>query len=81
MIVLNLAELAESLTPILSPGETFSLYIRDQGRTKNQGVGYLSDGTMVIVLGGSRYIGQKLDVRVEKVHQTTSGTIIFSVLS
>lgn len=77
---LNINELADALKPILLPGEEFSIKIIEPGRTKNQGVGYLSDGTMVIVQNAKNQIGSYPKVRVEKIHQTTTGTIIFANL-
>lgn len=77
----NLHQLVDSLKPILLPGEEFEIFLHQEGRSNNQAVGYLDDGTMVVVSEGKAKINQKISVRVEKIHQTTSGTIIFATFA
>lgn len=76
--VLNINELANALKPVFLPGESFSLYIVKEGKDYNQGVGYLDDGTMVVVEDGRKFIGRKIDVVVTSTLQTPSGRIIFT---
>ncbi|MCO6450299.1 MAG: PIN domain-containing protein [Caldilineales bacterium] len=77
--VLNLNDLANAMKSILLPGESLSLLVIQEGKELDQGVGYLDDGTMVVVEGGSRYIGHKADLTVTKVLQTSAGRMIFAV--
>src|SRR6266850_3380073 len=74
----NLHELSKSLKPLLLPGETLSLRIVREGKDKGQGVGYLSDGTMVVVNQAQTLIGQQVQVQVISSHQTGAGVIIFA---
>ena len=76
--VLNINELAQALRPILLPGETLSLQILREGKEAGQGVGYLEDGTMVVVEGGRRLIGEQAEVVVTSVLQTVAGRMIFA---
>jgi len=75
--VLNINELANSLKPIVLPGETMRVYILKEGKEKDQGVAYLDDGTMVVVDNSRKMIGQNIDVTVTSVLQTTVGKMIF----
>lgn len=76
--VLNINELANALKPVVLPGEVMNINIIKEGNQPNQGVGYLDDGTMVVVEGGKRYIGEKIDVVVTSVLQTIAGKMIFA---
>ncbi|MEW6012879.1 MAG: hypothetical protein AB1602_05715 [Elusimicrobiota bacterium] len=76
--VLNVNDLALSLKPIILPGEEMGIFIMKEGKEKNQGVGYLDDGTMVVIEEGHNYIGRKMDVIVQSILQTSSGRIIFT---
>lgn len=78
--VLNVNELAQQLRPMALPGETKSLKIVQKGSSKNQGVGYLDDGTMVVVENAARMIGDAVTVEVTRVHQTVAGKMIFAEL-
>lgn len=78
--VLNINELANAVKPIFLPGEPMRLRIIQEGRELGQGVGYLDDGTMVVVENGRRYIGSTIDVVVTKVLQTAQGRMIFARL-
>jgi len=75
--VLNINELSQALRPIVLPGEELSVQVVKDGKEAGQGVGYLDDGTMVVVEGGKRYIGEKPDVVVTSVLQTVAGRMIF----
>jgi uncharacterized protein YacL len=74
----NLNELASFLKPVTLPGEMFNLRIVREGKDKGQGVGYLNDGTMVVVNNGQSLIGQQAPVRVVSLLQTGAGVIIFA---
>jgi uncharacterized protein YacL len=76
--VLNIHELAEALRPIFLPGEEFTLNIVKEGKESNQGIGYLNDGTMVVVENGYNYIGQKKKVAVTSTLSSPSGRMIFT---
>ncbi len=76
--VLNINELANALKPVVLPGESMNVFVLKEGKEPNQGVGYMDDGTMVVVENGRRYIGQNVDVVVTSVLQTTAGRMIFT---
>ncbi len=71
--VLNINELANSLKPIVLPGETMRVFILKEGKEYNQGVAYLDDGTMVVVDNAKRMISKTIDISVTSVLQTTAG--------
>jgi|UniRef100_A0A7V3N4A8 uncharacterized protein YacL len=75
--VLNINELANALRPIVLPGENLKVKIIAPGKEKNQGVGYLPDGTMIVVEGGERFVGEEIDCQVERIYQTVAGKMIF----
>jgi len=75
--VLNINELANALRPVVLPGESLRVFILKEGKEKDQGVGYLDDGTMVVVDNSRRMIGQTVDIMVTSVLQTTVGKMIF----
>jgi uncharacterized protein YacL len=76
----NLHELAKSMRTVLLPGEMVSLRIVREGKDKGQGVGYLPDGTMVVVNHAQTYVGQQVDAQVQSLLQTGAGVIIFAEL-
>jgi uncharacterized protein YacL len=76
--VLNLNDLANALKPAVLPGETLRVKIIREGREYEQGVGYLADGTMIVVEGGKGLVGQEVDVEVTSVLQSSSGKMIFT---
>ncbi len=78
--VLNLNELANALKPVVLPGESMNIFIAKEGKESNQGVGYLDDGTMVVVDNARKTINQQADVVVTSVLQTTAGRMIFAKL-
>ncbi|MGH9719769.1 MAG: PIN/TRAM domain-containing protein [Bryobacteraceae bacterium] len=75
--VLNINELANSLKPIVLPGEVMRVFILKEGKEYNQGVAYLDDGTMVVVDNAKRMISKTIDISVTSVLQTTAGKMIF----
>ena len=75
--VLNINELANSLKPIVLPGEAMRVFILQEGKEYNQGVAYLDDGTMVVVDNARKMIGKTIDISVTSVLQTTAGKMIF----
>src|SRR4051812_17188652 len=75
--VLNINELANSLKPVVLPGEIMKVFILKEGKEYNQGVAYLDDGTMVVVDNARKMIGKNIDVVVTSVLQTTAGKMIF----
>jgi uncharacterized protein YacL len=76
--ILNINELANSVKSIVLPGETLTISILQEGKEMNQGVGYMDDGTMVVIENGNKLIGQTKDVSVTKVLQTAAGRMIFA---
>ncbi|MGE5244753.1 MAG: PIN/TRAM domain-containing protein [Betaproteobacteria bacterium] len=75
--VLNVNELANSLKPVVLPGEIMKVFILKEGKEYNQGVAYLDDGTMVVVDNARKMIGKTIDIVVTSVLQTTAGKMIF----
>ena len=75
--VLNVNELANALKPVVLPGEIMRVFILKEGKEYNQGVGYLDDGTMVVVDNATRMISKTIDISVTSVLQTTAGKMIF----
>lgn len=76
--VLNVNELANAVKTVLLPGESFTIHVLQEGKEYNQGVGYLDDGTMVVVEEGISFIGNTIGVTVNKVLQTAAGRMIFA---
>jgi uncharacterized protein YacL len=75
--VLNINELANSLKPVVLPGEVLRVFVLKEGKEAGQGVAYLDDGTMVVVDQGKRALGKTIEVTVTSVLQTTAGKMIF----
>ena len=76
--VLNINELANAVKPMLLPGEEMTVTIIKAGKENGQGVAYLNDGTMIVVEGGAKRIGDTLEVVVTSVLQTSAGRMIFT---
>lgn len=76
--VLNINELANAVKPVVLPGEEMVAQVIKDGKEAGQGVAYLDDGTMVVVEGGRRYIGETIEVLVTSVLQTAAGRMIFA---
>ncbi len=75
--VLNINELANALKPVVLPGELMKVFILKEGKEANQGIGYLDDGTMIVVDNAQHLIGKTVDLVVTSVLQTTAGKMIF----
>ena len=75
--MLNVNELANSLKPVVLPGELMKVFILKEGKEFNQGVAYLDDGTMVVVDNARKMISKTIDIAVTSVLQTTAGKMIF----
>jgi len=76
--VLNINELANAVKPVLLPGEELRVTVIREGREPHQGVGYLDDGTMIVIENGRRLIGDTVDVAVTSALQTNAGRMIFA---
>ena len=76
----NLHEIAKALKVILLPGEMLQLKIAREGKDKGQGIGYLPDGTMVVIAGAQPHIGHQAEVQVQSLLQTGAGIIVFADL-
>lgn len=81
VVVLNVNELANAVKSVLLPGESLLVNIIQEGKESGQGVGYLDDGTMVVVEDGRSHINKKVNVSVTKVLQTAAGRMIFAHVS
>ncbi len=78
--VLNMNQLSNSLKPIVLPGEEMKVLLLKEGKDSNQAIGYLDDGTMVVVENGRKRMNNEVDVTVTSVLQTTAGRMIFARL-
>jgi uncharacterized protein YacL len=78
VMVLNINELANAVKPVLLPGDELRVAVIREGRETHQGVGYLDDGTMIVVENGRRLIGETIDVAVTSALQTNAGRMIFA---
>ncbi len=76
--VLNINDIAQALKVSLMPGEEFTVRVTHEGKERAQGVGYLADGTMVVVDNARDRIGQDILVIVTKIHQTAAGQLFFA---
>jgi uncharacterized protein YacL len=76
--VLNINELANAIKPVLLPGEDIHIKIMQDGKELGQGVGYLDDGTMIVVENGRQYMNMMIEVTVTRVLQTVAGRMIFA---
>ncbi|NLO92131.1 MAG: PIN domain nuclease [Elusimicrobia bacterium] len=76
--VLNVNDLSTALKPVVLPGENMFIFVMKDGKEKDQGVGYLDDGTMVVVEDGRRWIGKRVETSVYSILQTSSGRMIFA---
>jgi uncharacterized protein YacL len=76
--VLNINELANAVKPVLLPGEDLPIRIMQDGKELGQGVGYLDDGTMIVVEGGRQFMNSTVEVTVTRVLQTVAGRMIFA---
>ncbi|HEY5156860.1 MAG TPA: PIN domain-containing protein, partial [Anaerolineales bacterium] len=76
--ILNINELANAVKSVVLPGELMSINVLQEGKEPNQGVGYMEDGTMVVVENGNKYLNKEITVTVTKVLQTAAGRMIFA---
>ena len=76
--VLNINELANALKPIALPGEEMSVFVVKEGKEAGQGIGYMDDGTMIVIENGRRLVGETVSVTVTSVLQTSAGRMIFA---
>ena len=76
--VLNINKLATALKPVVLPGEVMSILVLKEGKEHGQGIGYLDDGTMVVIDNARDYVGKTADVSITGVLQTSGGRMIFS---
>ena len=77
--VLNVNELSNAIRPVVLPGEELVVKVVQPGKERHQGVGYLADGTMIVVENGDKLIGQDVPTEVTRVFQTVAGKMIFAV--
>ncbi len=78
--VLNINELANAVKPVVLPGEEMDVRVIKEGKEDGQGIGYLDDGTMIVVDEGIKYIGEEVSVLVTSILQTAAGRMIFAKL-
>ncbi|HCS75394.1 MAG TPA: PIN domain nuclease, partial [Clostridiales bacterium] len=76
--VLNINELANAVKPVVLPGEEMVVQVIKDGKETGQGVAYLDDGTMIVVDGGKKHVGETIEVVVTSVLQTAAGRMIFA---
>lgn len=76
--VLNINELANAVKPLALPGEEMTVQVVKEGKENGQGIGYMNDGTMIVIEGGKKYMDQTLDVVVTSILQTSAGRMIFA---
>ena len=76
--VMNINSLANAVKPAVLPGEEIRVRVIQEGKEAGQGVGFLDDGTMIVIEGGARHIDKELDVAVTRVLQTVAGRMIFA---
>lgn len=76
--VLNINDLSNAIKPIVLPGEEMAVHVLRDGKEHGQGIGYLEDGTMIVIEGGKSYIGLDIEILVTSVLQTSAGRMIFA---
>ena len=79
--VLNINNLANALKPVVLPGEEMEIQVVKEGKDENQGIGYLDDGTMVVIENGGKLLNKKIKVGVTSVIQTNAGKMIFTKMA
>lgn len=75
--VLNVNDLSNALKPVFLPGETMPIFLIKEGKEHNQAIGYLDDGTMVVIEDGRKHVGKRVDAVVTSILQTSSGRMVF----
>ena len=76
--VLNVSDLSNTLKPVYLPGETMPIFLVKEGKEINQAIGYLNDGTMVVIEDGRKNVGKRIDVIVTSILQTSTGRMVFA---
>ncbi|MEK7389532.1 MAG: PIN domain nuclease, partial [Elusimicrobiota bacterium] len=76
--VLNINDLSSALKTVVLPGESMTVFVMKDGKEREQGVGFLDDGTMVVVEDARRSVGKRIDATVTSIHQTSNGRMIFA---
>ena len=76
--ILNINELANAIRAVVLPGEEMTVHVVQAGKERNQGVGYLPDGTMIVVEAGDKLIGKDVKCEVTRIFQTVAGKMIFA---
>lgn len=79
--VLNVNELAQSLRPVILPGETLEVKVIQRGSERGQGIAYLEDGTMVVVENGAKLVGKKVQIEFSRTLQTVAGKMMFATIA
>jgi uncharacterized protein YacL len=77
VICLNVNDLSTALKAVVLPGETMTIFVMKEGKEREQGIGYLDDGTMVVVEDGRRLIGKRVEAVVTSILQNPAGRMIF----
>jgi uncharacterized protein YacL len=77
VVCLNVNDLGTALKPVVLPGESMPIFVMKEGKERDQGIGYLDDGTMVVVEDGRRFIGKRVDLAVTSILQNPSGRMVF----
>jgi uncharacterized protein YacL len=77
VVCLNVNDLTTALKPVVLPGESMQVFVMKEGKEREQGVGYLDDGTMVVVEEGKRHIGKRVELQVSSILQTSAGRMVF----
>ena len=75
---LNINDLSTALKTVVLPGEAMNVFVMKEGKEREQGIGYLDDGTMVVVEDGRRAIGKRVEAVVTSIHQTSNGRMVFA---
>jgi len=78
--VLNVNDLAQALKPVVLPGDSLSIFLAKEGKERAQAVGYLDDGTMIVVEDGRKHLGKRVNIHVSSILQTSAGRMIFARL-
>jgi uncharacterized protein YacL len=78
VICLNVNDLSTALKTVVLPGEAMNVFVMKEGKEREQGIGYLDDGTMVVVEDGRRAIGKRVEAVVTSIHQTSNGRMVFA---
>ncbi|MDQ2985828.1 MAG: TRAM domain-containing protein [Armatimonadota bacterium] len=79
--VMNLNDLAMSLRPVFLPGDMLNVEVEKSGSQHGQGIGYLEDGTMIVIENGEFHLGERVEAHVTQVHQSTAGRMIFASIN